>query len=233
MPQQIAFADRIATLLASTPAPPVAGEPTIAPAPVQTAVQDALRRGETHYTDRPGILRLRDRIAAALNGRFGIAADAKDDLVVTCGVIEARFVALQQLLAPGQAVFAPSHANRIAGSVLLRRASLVTDPAAARVLYLTGGAAEETLRQHFRSLAPEATIVFEAEPGSRSFHPAAFPGLAERTVTVGQIGHPAWQIGYLHTPRALSAGMRDFKQALTICSTNLSQWAALAAMETV
>ena len=233
MPQQNAFADRIATLLASTPAPPVDGEPMVAAAPVQAAVRDALSRGETHYTDRPGILGLRERIAASLTERFGIAANAKDDLVVTCGVIEARFVALQQMLAPGHAVFAPAHADRIAGAVLLRRATLVPDPAAARVIYLSGGASEETLRELGASLPPETTVLFEAEQASSGFHPAALPGMAERTVTIGQIGHPAWQIGFLHTPSALSAGMRDFKQALTICSTNLSQWAALAAMETV
>jgi aspartate/methionine/tyrosine aminotransferase len=211
----------------------VAEEPMVAAPAIRDAVEDALGRGETHYTDRPGILRLREKIAAALTARFGVKADAKSDLVVTCGVIEARFVALQQLLEPGQRVYAPANGVRIAGALLLRRAEMVDTGAGAKVVYLTSGADEETLRRELDGLAPEATVLFEVEEGTSGFHPAAIDGLAERTVTIGQLGHTSWQTGYLMAQGALSPGMRDFKQALTICSTNLSQWAALAAMETV
>jgi aminotransferase len=232
MSDQIVFASRVATLQSGFPVTIVAEEVMVAPPAIREAVEDALGRGETHYTDRPGILQLRERIAAALTARFGLAVDAKSDLVVSCGVIEARFVALQQLLEPGQTVYAPEHKDRIAGAVLLRRAEIVGTIAGARVIYRTSRASEELLRRELLNLAPETMVLFEVEEGGSGFHPAAIEGLAERTVTIGQLGHTSWQTGFLMARGATSPGMRDFKQALTICSTNLSQWATLAAMET-
>ena len=48
-------------------------------------VRVALLAGETHYTDRPGILELRELVAAAL-GR------TPDEVIITSGEKEARFV---------------------------------------------------------------------------------------------------------------------------------------------
>ena len=68
-----------------------------------------------------------------------------------------------------------------------------------------------------------------------SFHPHSIAGFGERVVTIGEIGLEhglvGARLGYLAAPAGSSAGLRDFKQALTICSTNLSQWAALAVVE--
>ncbi|TVR85364.1 MAG: hypothetical protein EA416_16980 [Trueperaceae bacterium] len=72
------------------------------------------------------------------------------------------------------------------------------------------------------------------EPGEASFHPAAV-GLAEHTVTIGALGLDAgieaWRVGFLAAPSATAGPLRDFKQALTLCTTNLSQWGALALLE--
>ena len=78
-----------------------------------------------HYTDRPGLFALRVAIAEGLGKRFTVKFEA-EDMMVTCGVTEARFVALQQLLGPGAVIAAPLHAEQLEGAALLRRAQLVT-----------------------------------------------------------------------------------------------------------
>lgn len=65
-------------------------------------------------------------------------------------------------------------------------------------------------------------------------HPAR-AGLADRTITVGDVTAPfgaeAWRVGFLAAPAVTVGPLRDFKQALTICTTNVSQWGALALLE--
>ena len=194
---------------------------------MQQAVTEALARGDTHYTDRPGILPLRQRIADQMCARFRLTISAATDVVVTCGVTEARFIAIQQLLAPGDPIAAPTALERIAGAVLLRRAQL-TSSSPARVLYLTSSTTQETLRAHLAAAAPGTTILFEVDDLAPTFHPSQLPEFAPFTVTLGALGHASWRIGYLVAPTSASPAMREFNQALTICSTSLSQWAVLA-----
>ncbi len=206
--------------------------PALLSATVRAAVGDALARGETHYTDRPGLLGLRQQAALLLERRFGIVADAKADIVITCGVTEARFVATQQLLAPSECLAAPAASERLFGAALLRGALLSAEIAAdTRLVYLTSSTPEAALRAALAEVPESATILFEVEEAFSSFHPAQLTGFASRTATIGQLGSESWRLGYLLSPPAASAAMREFKQALTICSTNLSQWAALAALE--
>ena len=89
------ISDRAARLLALDPPPSLSPsrDSTMALAAVD-AVQDALSRGETHYTDRPGILPLREKVAGLLNRRFGLSYEA-GQITLTCGVTEARFVTIQ------------------------------------------------------------------------------------------------------------------------------------------
>ncbi|MDE1156539.1 MAG: hypothetical protein PW735_12535 [Acidobacteriaceae bacterium] len=228
----VEFAESVQRL-SGVAVPALADAPVAAEwSPLAKAVEEALGRGETHYTDRPGILPLRQKVTAQLKARFGVEADAKAAAVITCGVVEARFVALQQLLAAGDAVWAPvSVLERIAGAALLRRAALAASPEASRLVYLASSLGEAALRESLAKLPAEAIVLFEVDEAENLFHPATVEGFAARTVTVGQIGYVSWQMGYLVAPGKLAAGLRDFKQALTICSTNLSQWAALSAME--
>ena len=55
------------------------------PIDILEGVRDALLSGETHYTDRPGMRELREKVAATL-GR------SADEIVITTGDREARFV---------------------------------------------------------------------------------------------------------------------------------------------
>ena len=62
----------------------------------------------------------------------------------------------------------------------------------------------------------------------------ARPGMAERTVTINGFseahGLAGWRVGYIAGPEALLAPIIQLKQALSICSPAVSQYAALAAM---
>jgi aspartate/methionine/tyrosine aminotransferase len=208
------------------------------PAAVRMAADEALQRGETHYTDRPGILPLRQQVARRLAREFGAEVDAAKGVVITCGGTEARFVAVQQLLPQGGTLVALSHPERVAAACIVRDVTLA-GPAApvageARVaLYLNGETPDDVagpwLERARSALWP---VVFEADAGGR--HPAAL-GLAEQTVTIGSLGleegMASWRLGFLAAPAAKAGPLRDFKQALTICTTNVSQWGALALEE--
>ncbi len=228
----VPLAARAGALLAHG-AEPESLSPTLVLAPhVRAAVEDALARGETHYTARPGLLQLRQQVALVLERRFGIAADASADIVITCGVTEARFVATQQLLAPGEYLAAPAAGECLFGAALLRGALLRTEVATdTRMVYLTSSTPKAALRAALAEAPKSAKILFEVEGSASSFHPAQLPAFASRIATIGELGNESWRLGYLLSPPATSTGVREFKQALTICSTNLSQWAALAALQ--
>jgi aminotransferase len=63
---------------------------------------------------------------------------------------------------------------------------------------------------------------------------AAFPGMRERTVTIGSFSKAyamtGWRVGYVAGASALLRSITDLKLALSICSAAPSQWAALAAL---
>jgi aspartate/methionine/tyrosine aminotransferase len=236
---------------------PVArGRAVPVPAAVRAAADEALQRGETHYTDRPGILPLRQQVARRLARDFGAQVDAAKGVVITCGGTEARFVAVQQLLPEGGTLIALSHPERVAAACIVRDVNLVGPDATvvgpdatvvgpdatvvgpdatiasdARVaLYLNGETPDDVADPWLqRAQAARWPVVFEADAGGR--HPAAL-GLAEQTITIGSLGleegMASWRLGFLAAPAAQAGPLRDFKQALTICTTNVSQWGALA-----
>lgn len=238
----IPLADRINKLQALKHTESVIAPTREVPAAVRQAADEALQRGETHYTDRPGILPLRKQVAAQLAARFDFTADAANGVVITCGVTEARFVAVQQLLPVGGTLVALSHPEQIAAACTIRGATLtgpdqMVQPAPgeqAILLYLTSETPEQ-VRNDWLKQAKEASwpVIFEVS-GDSEFHPANV-GLADQTVTVGGIGleqgMESWRLGYLTAPPTTTGPLRDFKQALTICTTNMSQWGALALEE--
>ncbi len=233
MPFAVSFADRVAVLL-EHPAVLRESSPTATSLSVQTQVNDALTRGETHYTDRPGILSLREKIAHSVRSRFELSIDAENDIIITCGVTEARFVAIQQVLQPDQILVAPSLCDRIHGAAVLRRASIQKEASPnASLVYLASSMPEEQLRSCLAATPKSALVLFEIDEPENCFHPSRMPGFEDRTITIGNLGEESWRVGYLASPGVFSPALRDFKQALTICSTNLSQWAALAFEELV
>ena len=228
----IAFSNSVDALQQSMPPSVVDFPLSVGWELIAEAVGGALSRGETHYTDRPGILPLRKHVTSMLAARFQLDADAQSRTIITCGVVEARFVALQQMLAPGRTVWSPeSVRNRYSGAAILRRAVPAESAATASLVCLASSLGEQALRSSMEEVSAATHIFFEIDEEGSAFHPAQVPGFAWRTATAGTLGLASWQMGYLVAPAESAPALRDFKQALTICSTNLSQWAALAAME--
>ncbi|WP_210483819.1 hypothetical protein [Microvirga antarctica] len=212
--------------------PPEAGVP-MDPAAIR-AVLDALNRGETHYTDRPGIQPLRKKVAEGLSLKFALPFQASD-IIITCGATEGRFVTLQQIIAAGDNVAAPDHAERIAGGAVIRGAKVSTDLTAAKLLYVASSSGQTAIETSLSQVAADCLVLFEVDDAESDFHPSQVSGFSDRVITVGDLGTmqdlASARIGYLAAPAQTANGLRDFKQALTICSTNLSQWAALAVVE--
>ncbi len=101
--------------------------PLPAPAATETdailqAGAQALADGRTHYTDRPGIGPLRDKLAA-WTAPLGITAD---QFTITCGVEEARYVALRTLAPAGGRVLVLGDSAPIANVAALLQLELVT-----------------------------------------------------------------------------------------------------------
>lgn len=202
--------------------------PERVPAAVQRAAFDALDAGHTHYTDRPGILPLRQKIAADLQARYGVTIDT-NAITITCGVIEARFIAVKQLVTPWQFIFCPSsaHWRVIAHPALLIGAETTSnlDHVALDMIYATPADSAEDIQRAGEHL-PDAFIVFDtAVDGAGEWHPAQ--RWADRTVTIGEFETlPGWRVGWMAGSKAANK-LRAYKQSMTICSTSISQWAAL------
>ncbi len=84
------------------------GEPDFGTAwRVREAAIYGLERGRTTYTANHGLLELRQAIEAHLRGRYGLAYDPVDEVLITVGVSEALDLALRALLDPGDEVIVP------------------------------------------------------------------------------------------------------------------------------
>jgi len=209
------------------------------PAEARQAASDALDRGETHYTDRPGIPELRSVLAQRAGQATGMGFTAGES-VATCGVTEARFVAIQQLVSPATTVVALGHADRLEGACMIRGVTLQDTSSpwpTDTILYVPEDAsgtelvdALERARSAGCAVVMEIDLTSEAAP----FRPADH-GLEEHTVVIGDAAGPfgalAWRVGFLMAPSVQVGPLRDFKQALTICTTAVSQWGTLALLE--
>ena len=213
------------------------------PERARAAALEALERGETHYTDRPGILPLREKVADWLEHHYSVRINPKTSLVMTCGDTEARFVALQQLLGPGDALLCVGDASLVKPALVIRGAELVVaevgtgELASVKGLYLTATASPD-LRDKWleEAKARDWWIIYDVTADKAgSFHPATDPALRAHTVTVGGVGYEqgleSWRVGFLAAPDEEAPALRSFKQSLTICTTNVSQWAALGLLE--
>lgn len=236
------------------------------PARVREAACDALDRGETHYTTRPGLVELREATRTLLREYCGVEVQGINGVLITCGEAEGLFVALRTLLSSGDEVLtvaplATSDQALLASLEVSVATAGVGDPqrprlqpaevAAAitdrtRVLMVrTPGATGVPLdARDLELLAEQARAadlaVVAVETGQTSYHSEHRPGLAAHLdastpyVVVGEFGSPwgleAWRVGYLAGVSQLVAPMTELKQALTICSPAVSQFAALAAI---
>jgi len=222
------LAQRVAGL--HDPRAPVASA-TALPASVIDAACAALDRGETHYTDRPGIPEFRAWVADHLRERYKVKIDPAE-VTITCGSTEARFVCLTLLAPPASAVLCPGDSSPIRGALHLVGAKIVDaiqDDIS--LLYISPDVYRETSTELLRR-AEETDwwIIYDLSLAKTDppFHPARNPKLASRVVTINSLSAsmPGWRLGWM-AGSEMALRLRAGKQAITICTTAVSQWAGL------
>lgn len=231
-PQTLArpLARRVADL--ELPAERFGSEPDIPDSVIQAAV-DALARGETHYSDRPGIPEFRTWVASQLLDRYGVKLDPKE-VTITCGSTEARYATMTLFAEAGSQVLCPGDTAMIAGVARVLGVEVVRtadDPQRVKVLYLTPDDPDEVVDAALQLAAQHGWwIIWDMSFArrQRDFHPAQQPPLTARVVTIDTVSeHMAgWRVGWMAGSEA-ALRLRAFKQSITICTTNVSQWAAL------
>jgi aminotransferase len=81
------------------------GEPDFdTPRSIIEAGVESLREGRTHYTSNYGTLELRKALATHLERLYGVAYDAKGELLITVGASEALDLAMRATIDPGDEV---------------------------------------------------------------------------------------------------------------------------------
>lgn len=214
---------------------PLPPGPALPPAVLEAACA-ALDAGKTHYTDRPGILPLRQWVSAHLRKQYGLDI-SPDAVTITCGGTEARFVAVKKLAAAGTAIVCPGNPARIVGAAHLCGVALMaeaTAPDSVSALYLTP-ADPRPVADALLSMARERGwwVMWNMSGApAGDFHPAQDEALAPQTVTLGSLSDylPGWRVGWMAGSRR-AGELRAFKQSMTICSVSVSQWAAAGLVE--
>jgi len=211
-------------------AAPPRDEPDI-PANVIEAAVAALARGETHYTDRPGIPEFRAWVADHLGQRFGLDIDPSE-VTITCGSTEARFVTMTLLAEAGSAVLCPGDSSRIRGALHILGADIVDSiQDNVSLLYISPDVYRETSIELLqRAEETDWWIIYDLSLAKTDppFHPARNPKLASRVVTINSLSAsmPGWRLGWM-AGSEMALRLRAGKQAITICTTAVSQWAGL------
>jgi len=85
------------------------GEPNfVTPTPILQAGLESIRQGDTSYTSNAGVLDLRIAVSKMLHRRYdGPAYDPEKEVLITVGVSEAMYLAMQAILDPGDEVIVP------------------------------------------------------------------------------------------------------------------------------
>lgn len=229
----------LAARVAGLPAAGMAeGDALVLPQTAVDAAVAALDRGETHYTTRPGIVALRGKVSGQLRTDYGIDVPI-DDITITCGREEARFSTVRTLVDSGTSVLCPGSNELISGAVHLAGAALSSGldrPEKVGLLYLSSEDPMEVVEKALQSAAKHGWwVVWELSRSSQpsGFHPAQSEILAPQVVTIGGWDDvlSGWRVGWMAGSK-VAGRLRSFKQSMTICTTNVSQWTALALMET-
>jgi aminotransferase len=85
------------------------GEPDFTtPEPIMQAGIRSMQAGETHYTSNFGRLDLRTAVAEHLHRLYGVTYDPATEVLITVGVSEALYLAMNAILNPGEQVIVPT-----------------------------------------------------------------------------------------------------------------------------
>lgn len=92
------------------------GEPGFTAAEhITQAAEDAISRGDTHYTVNAGILPLRQALSKKMKVKKGVEYNPESEIMVTSGGVEALYLTMKVILEPGDGVLmgAPYFSNYI------------------------------------------------------------------------------------------------------------------------
>jgi aspartate/methionine/tyrosine aminotransferase len=221
--------------------------PPIPEGVIEAAIQ-ALNDGKTHYTDRPGILGLRQWVTDFLQKQYNVMLKP-DAVTITCGGTEARFVAIKRLVKAEGVILCPGDSSLIAGAAHLVGTKIIheiRDASAIKMIYATPQDSIETLKSLLEQAKNNGWWVVwdgsEKEPpplsspvnggGSNTFHPAQDETLAPKVISIGSFSDvmPGWRVGWI-AGSEMADKLRAYKQSMTICSTSISQWAGMGLTE--
>lgn len=218
-----------------------ADNPPISEGVIEAAIQ-ALKDGKTHYTDRPGILGLRKWVTDYLSKQFEVTLKP-DQVTITCGATEARFVVIKRLVKQDGVILCPSDSQPIEGAAQLVGAKIVQsigDTSAIRLVYATPNDLPETLKPLLEQAKAEGWwVVWDVsqsssvnKEGNNAFHPAQDAALAPNVISIGSFSDamPGWRVGWM-AGSEMADKLRAYKQSMTICSTSISQWAGIGLVE--
>lgn len=194
---------------------------------VINAAKDALDRGETHYTDRAGVMALRTLVSERIAAQTGVKIEPKA-ITITCGLIEARAVAIRVLAKPGSAIVCPQMLPDVIGIAALIGSPVVAKAEEAQdasLAYLTPADSADEITTIMQT---SAYVIWDLSVPGTARHPATEASLARRVTTIDGLDRdlPSWRVGWVGGSE-LSERLRGFKQSLTICTTSVSQWAAV------
>ncbi len=230
------------------------------PSSVQEAANAALDRGETHYTTRPGVTALREAIARRMTEEgFPATADAmlitnggsealyialqtlleKEQRILIAGatrpnILEMiRFIGAEPVWATHAGSFFPS-----AGAIDVMGASaiLLASPSPVTGIALASADLEAVIETAVRR---DMTVFLDRSLTTALYDPAGAcfgnPDLGAKVVAIGSFstGHglSGWRVGWLTAPPELMKRPRELKQDMSICTTAVSQFAALAFLD--
>ncbi|MBK8046038.1 MAG: aminotransferase class I/II-fold pyridoxal phosphate-dependent enzyme [Anaerolineales bacterium] len=122
------------------------GEPDfVTPPPILQAGINSLQRGHTSYTSNSGIYELREAVVRNLRERYGgHRYDPETEALITVGVSEAMYLAMQSILDPGDEVIVPQPCFvSYTASVILAGGTVVDIPTYAKDNFFVDPAAVE------------------------------------------------------------------------------------------
>lgn len=216
----------------------------------QTAIAAMHAHECDHYVRRTGIAPLCQAVAERLAAK-DIVVDPEDGVVVAGGITESRYLALAAL-ATGKSIYVIAEqvdqyqaiADLIEATLvpLSPEKALPKSEGGLLLIRPTTSLSSEFIGQVTTWAATNEMTVIADESDQpllaamSTVHPfAGLPDMAARTLTLGSFpdtqGLQAWQVAWFAGPKALVDKVAKLKQAMTICSPAVGQYAALAAME--
>lgn len=226
-----------------------AGDFAVVPA-VGQAVIDSLERGDTGYTSGAGIAELCQAVAEwSTAGGFPVDAD---QVVVTNGGSEARYIVLRGLVTPGRRVLLTDQfgadtdrlVTLVGGEAVVSAELPVPEPGdlvlMSQASGVDGSMMEPASIAEYLRIAVDAgaTVVLDRSDTYDSYlpvEPFPLPDLTGDIITIGSFsgmfGLDGWRVGYLTAPEASVRELAVLKESMSISTSTPSQYAALTSLE--